>query len=283
MCAQTHQLVLTGAGIERLDRETLSALLPIDETMACTSSSVRVPVARHFVLPEPAKNYLLSLKIDANIVPDKPFDFFKLIVSDMDSTLITIECIDELAAWTGQKDRVAAITEQAMAGMLDFQSALTQRVELLRGMPEQELASVYQQKLKLTEGAQTLVEAAKHAGIHFVLVSGGFTFFAQKLKDALGLDEVYANTLEIVDGLLTGRVIGPVVDGQAKLRILKATRARLGVEPEQVIALGDGANDLPMLCEAGVGVAFYAKETVRRQVACQINYGALDTVATWFC
>ncbi len=283
MCAQTHQLVLTGAGIKQLKPETLSALLYSEKTIAQTSSSVRLSVAKNFVLSESARSYLQDLKIDANIVPDKPFDFFKLIVSDMDSTLITIECIDELAAWTGQKDRVAAITERAMAGELDFQSALTQRVGLLKGMPQQELASVYQQKLKLTEGAQRLVEEAKRSGIYFVLVSGGFTFFAQKLKDALGLDEVYANKLEIIDGLLTGRVIGSVVDAQAKLRILKATRAHLGIDSEQVIAIGDGANDLPMLCEAGVGVAFYAKEALRKQVACQINYGALDTVATWFC
>lgn len=221
--------------------------------------------------------------IDLTAVDDRQrFDEFGLIVSDMDSTLITIECIDEIAARLGIKDQVAAITERSMNGELDFTESLRERVALLTGLPEKELDAIYQERLQLTPGAETLIQSARNAGIQFMLISGGFTFFTQRLKAELGLDYAYANELEIVNSKLTGRLIGPIVDAQTKARLLVQTRDSLDLSPEQVIAVGDGANDLPMLKEAGIGIAFHAKPLVRNQADIALNYSGLDGIRWLF-
>jgi phosphoserine phosphatase len=181
----------------------------------------------------------------------------------MDSTLITIECIDEIADMQGIKPQVAAITERSMRGELDFSASLRERVSLLAGLPESALEKVYQERLQLSPGAEQLLARCKENGIRFMLVSGGFTFFTERLKQQLGLDYAYANQLEVVDGKLTGRVVGDIVDAAAKQRLLIEKRTELGLRPEQVIAMGDGANDLLMLGEAGVGVAYRAKPVVQ--------------------
>ncbi|TBO34094.1 phosphoserine phosphatase SerB [Aquabacterium lacunae] len=202
---------------------------------------------------------------------------FKAIAFDMDSTLINIECIDEIADAAGKKAEVAAITEAAMRGEItDFKDSLRRRVALLKGVPAEALQTVYEQRLKLNPGAPELVNAAKAAGLHTLLVSGGFTFFADRVKARLGMHEAHSNVLGIEGGLLTGEVIGEIVDGEAKRQHLLALCARLGCAPSQAIAVGDGANDLPMMGEAGLSVAYHAKPKVREQAMVAINEGGLD-------
>ena len=207
---------------------------------------------------------------------------FGLLVSDMDSTLITIECIDEIADMQGIKPQVAAITERSMRGELDFSASLRERVSLLAGLPESALEKVYKERLQLSPGAEQLLAACKQHGIRFMLVSGGFTFFTEKLKQQLGLDYAYANQLEVVNGKLTGRVVGEIVDAAAKQRLLIEKREQLGLRPDQVIAMGDGANDLLMLGEAGVGIAYRAKPVVQAQADVAINVMGLDGVSRLF-
>ena len=207
---------------------------------------------------------------------------FGLLVSDMDSTLITIECIDEIADMQGIKPQVAAITERSMRGELDFSASLRERVALLAGLSESALEKVYQERLQLSPGAEQLLARCKENGIRFMLVSGGFTFFTERLQQQLGLDYAYANQLEVMDGKLTGRVVGDIVDAAAKQRLLIEKRTELGLRPEQVIAMGDGANDLLMLGEAGVGVAYRAKPVVQAKADVAINIVGLDGVAKLF-
>ncbi len=207
----------------------------------------------------------------------------RILAMDMDSTLISIECIDEIAAAVGRKQEVAAITEAAMRGEItDFSESLRRRVALLEGVPHTALDDVYTQRLQLNPGAEKLVATAKRHGLTTLLVSGGFTFFTEKLRERLGLDHCHANTLEVKDGLLTGRVLGDIVDGQAKARHLQALATTLGAEPEQIIAIGDGANDLPMLAHAHYSVAYRAKPVVQEQARFALNASPLDAVLNWF-
>lgn len=201
-----------------------------------------------------------------------------LIVTDMDSTLISIECIDEIADMLGIKDNVSAITEAAMRGELDFAASLIQRVALLKGLPIEKLQQVYDERLTLNPGAEKLLEYLQQHSIKIALVSGGFTFFTDKLKQKLGLNYTLANTLEVVDGRLTGRVSGDIIGAQSKADLLLKLSAELGLAQHQVIAMGDGANDLLMMDEAGLSVAYHAKPTVQTKTDVQINYGGLDTV-----
>ena len=202
----------------------------------------------------------------------------RLIVTDMDSTLISIECIDEIADMLGIKDKVSAITEAAMRGELDFSDSLIQRVALLKGLPVEKLQQVYDERLTLNPGAERLLKHLQQHSIKIALVSGGFTFFTDKLKDKLGLNYTLANTLEVVDGRLTGRVTGDIIGAQSKADLLLKLSAELELEQHQVIAMGDGANDLLMMDEAGLSVAYHAKPTVQAKTDVQINYGGLDTV-----
>ena len=203
---------------------------------------------------------------------------FGLLVMDMDSTLITIECIDEIADMQGLKPQVAAITEAAMRGEIDFAESLRRRVSLLEGLEQSALARVYDERLRLSPGAETLLAAAKAAGIKTLLVSGGFTFFTERLQPRLGLDYTAANTLETSGGRLTGRVLGTIVDAQGKAEWLNRIRSELGLEKAQVIAMGDGANDLKMMAEAGVSIAYRAKPVVREKASYALNHVGLDGV-----
>jgi len=201
---------------------------------------------------------------------------FKLVAMDMDSTLITIECIDEIADMQGLKPQVAAITEAAMRGELDFSASLKQRVALLEGLDASALQRVYDERLKLSPGAETMLAAVQKAGLKTLLVSGGFTFFTERLKQRLGLDYTHANELEIVDGKLTGRVLGGIVDAEEKQRTVERVCAQLGITPAQAIVMGDGANDLKMMGIAGLSVAFRAKPVVRSQADVALNFVGLD-------
>lgn len=207
---------------------------------------------------------------------------FGLFVTDMDSTLIDIECIDEIAGMQGLKAEVAAITEAAMRGDIDFGESLTRRVSVLAGLPEAALGQVYDQRMKLNPGAERLIAGLKAAGMHTVLVSGGFTYFTERLKARLGFDDAHANELEIRDGFLTGKIVGPIVDGPAKAAHLRRIRDALGLDPERVIAVGDGANDAQMLRAAGLGIAFRAKPVLRDVADCTIDHAGLDGILNLF-
>ena len=206
---------------------------------------------------------------------------FKLIAFDMDSTLINIECIDEIADAAGRKAEVAAITEAAMQGIItDFKDSLRRRLALLQGVPVAHLEAVFTERLRFNPGAQALMAAARAAGLKTLLVSGGFTFFADRVKAGLGMDFARANQLEVADGHLTGRLIeqcwGDICDGAEKRRTLLEVASLLGIAPSQTIAVGDGANDLPMMGAAGLSVAYHAKPAVRAQAKVAINSGGLD-------
>ncbi|MDP3797664.1 MAG: phosphoserine phosphatase SerB [Polaromonas sp.] len=206
---------------------------------------------------------------------------FKLIAFDMDSTLINIECVDEIADAAGRKAEVAAITEAAMRGEItDYKESLRQRVALLKGVSVASMDEVYRTRLRLNPGAARLVRACKDAGLKVLLVSGGFTFFTDRIRDQLGIDYTRSNVLETRDGLLTGRMVdqpwGDICDGDEKRKMLLETCDKLGISPLQAIAMGDGANDLPMMGEAGLSVAYHAKPRVREQAMVAINEGGLD-------
>ena len=209
--------------------------------------------------------------------PPLRLDAFKVIAFDMDSTLINIECIDEVADAAGRKAEVAAITEASMRGEIaDFKESLTRRVAMLQGVPQSFLQEVYEKRLRLNPGARTLVEAARAAGLKTLLVSGGFTYFADRVKHDLGLDEAHANVLDIENGHLNGRVRGDILDAAAKRAHLLDLCARTGCTPQQAIAVGDGANDLQMMSAAGLSVAYHAKPAVREQAMVAIETGGLD-------
>jgi phosphoserine phosphatase len=217
------------------------------------------------------------------IQPPLSLSHFKLAAFDMDSTLISIECIDEIADVAGRGAAVAAITEAAMRGdIADFRESLTRRLALLEGVSEQALERVYRQRLKLNPGALELLAALKAAGVVVLLVSGGFTFFTERLKPRLGLDHTRANQLEIHNGRLTGRVVGDIVDAHAKAQTVLGLCRQLGCEPEQAIAVGDGANDLEMMKIAGLSVAYRAKPRVRLQAHVAIDSGGLDRLLEVF-
>ena len=221
--------------------------------------------------------------VDFAFVPaGRRLNDFGLFVTDMDSTLIDIECIDEIADQCGKKAQVAEITEAAMRGEIDFRESLNRRVALLEGLSADALDTVYRDRLRLNPGARELIGALKAAGIITVLVSGGFTYFTERLKADLGFDHAYANTLERIDGKLTGRVCGPVVDAQAKADHLTRIRNQLDLSADRVIAAGDGANDLPMFRAAGFGVAYKAKPVLRAQADCSLNHSGLDAVLKLF-
>ena len=215
--------------------------------------------------------------------PGRRFADLKLIAMDMDSTLITIECIDELGALAGKGAQTAAITEAAMRGEIaDYKESLRRRVSLLAGQSTAILENVYQSKLRLTPGAEQLLEACKQHGVKTLLVSGGFTFFTGRLKDRLRIDYTISNTLGTKAGNLTGALVGDIVDADAKAAKFVAVMNELKAERRQTIAIGDGANDLKMMAQAGLSIAFHAKPVVRAQASCALTYSGLDGVLNLF-
>ncbi len=203
---------------------------------------------------------------------------FKLVAMDMDSTLITIECIDEIADMQGLKPQVAEITEAAMRGEIEFKESLTRRVALLKGLDAGALQRVYDERLALSPGAEKMLSAMQAAGLKTLLVSGGFSFFTDRMKQRLNLDYTHSNQLEIVDGKLTGRVIDGIVDGEEKKATVERVCQDLGISPKQAIVMGDGANDLQMMRIAGLSVAFRAKPVVRAQADVSLNFVGLDGI-----
>ena len=201
---------------------------------------------------------------------------FGLVAMDMDSTLITIECIDEIADMQGLKPQVAEITEAAMRGELDFAASLARRVALLEGLDASALQRVYDERLRISPGGEAMLAAVRAAGLKTLLVSGGFTFFTDRLKERLALDYTHANVLEVAGGRLTGRVLGGIVDAEEKKRTVERVCAELGIAPARAIVMGDGANDLRMMGIAGLSLAFRAKPVVRQQASVALNFCGLD-------
>ena len=227
--------------------------------------------------------YCREQHIDFAFVPEgRRFSELKLLAMDMDSTLITIECIDELGDFAGRKAEVAAITAQAMRGELDYPQSLRKRVAVLEGLDESVLERVYAERLRLTAGAEALIGKCKAHGVKLLLVSGGFSFFTERLRERLGLDYTLSNRLEVASGKLTGKVLGEIVDAEAKARRFAEVVRQLSAERSQTVALGDGANDLKMMAQAGYSVAFRAKPAVRAQASCAIDWCGLDAVVTLF-
>ena len=221
----------------------------------------------------------LDAGMDATfIAPGLRLSDFSLLAMDMDSTVITIECIDEIADMQGLKPQVAAITEAAMRGEIEFAESLTRRVALLEGLDAGALQKVYDERLALSPGAETLIEAVRAAGVKTLLVSGGFTFFTDRVRQRLGLDYSHANVLEVSNGRLTGKLVGGIVDADEKKRTVERVCAELGVPANRAIVMGDGANDLRMMSVAGLSVAYRAKPVVRAQADVALNFSGLDGI-----
>lgn len=222
-------------------------------------------------------------KLDWTFFPaGKKLSDYKLICFDMDSTLITIECIDELADFAGKKEEVSAVTEAAMRGEIDYRESLRRRLALLAGLDARVLARVFGERLLLSPGARELLEAAQNAGLRTAILSGGFTYFTERLRIELGFDFATSNELEISGGKLTGRVVGEIIDAAAKAHHVTRLSAELGLNKEQVITCGDGANDLLMMAQSGLSVAYHAKPATRAKADVAINFGGLDSLLKLF-
>lgn len=257
----------------------------VDQLAHITSAAAITQIADHaFRLDEVSiqnKDAVITLAnnsaLDANFVDASlKLSDFGLLAMDMDSTLITIECIDEIADMQGLKSEVSEITEAAMRGELDFCESLSRRVALLKGLPYEALSLVYEHRLRYSPGAHAMLAACKAAGLKTLLVSGGFTYFTSRVQAELGLDHAHSNQLEVLDGRLTGRVLGEIVDARVKRRTVEATCASIGIPSSKAIVVGDGANDIEMMSVAGLSIAFRAKPLVRQTANVAFNFVGLD-------
>jgi len=260
----------------------LSGRIPLDGhgpmPYACVEMSVRGTPRDHAGMRAEFLALAHEIGIDIAFQADNVYRRNRrLVVFDMDSTLIQTEVIDEMAREAGVGDAVAAITEQAMRGELDFKESLTRRLALLKGLEADRLADIAD-NLPLTDGAERLLSMLKKLGFRTAIISGGFDFFGKRIQEKLGVDYVYANQLEILDGKLTGNVVGEIVDGERKAQILEEIAEREQIDLRQVIAVGDGANDLPMLSVAGLGIAFRAKPIVKRNARHALSQVGLDGI-----
>lgn len=269
-----------GLNIDHIDRlsERIPDGMPADQGKGCIEFSVRGEPDDPAALRTEFLAIAQELNVDIAFQQDSVFRRNRrLVVFDMDSTLIDAEVIDELAKAAGVGDQVAEITERAMRGELDFKASFRERMALLKGLPETVLEEIGQ-SLRLTEGAETLIGQLRRLGYKTAILSGGFSYFAEGLQKRLGIDYVYANALPIKDGLVTGEVEEPIVDGERKAFLLRELAKREGISLEQTIAVGDGANDLPMLSIAGLGVAFRAKPLVKQSAKQAISTLGLDGI-----
>jgi phosphoserine phosphatase len=269
-----------------LPAQALFALARESRARAIVPFGAGTPAAYRF--PEVADNPDLieaarAAGCDAGFVPvDRRLDRVRVVAMDMDSTLITIECVDEIADMKGIKPEVATITASAMRGEIDFAESLRRRVALLAGLPVSVLDQVYAERLRISPGATRMLAGFKAAGATLALVSGGFTFFTDRLKARLGLDVAIANTLGVEDGRLTGRIEGTLVDAQLKAETVRTLKLRLAGNDGLTVTVGDGANDLPMFAESDVAIAYRAKPVVRAQATHALDYCGLDGALNFF-
>lgn len=275
-----QNLVVQGQEIATADLKELAKVTAAVSIERMTATAFRLREAKRDARVEPICE---RAQLDFAYVPaGRRLSDFRLVVMDMDSTLISIECIDEIADIQGIKPQVAAITAAAMRGELDYTQSLEHRMQLLAGLPVDVLDRVYRERLRLNPGAEVMLGAMRAAGLKTLLVSGGFRYFTLRLKERLGLDGERSNEPEIIDGRLTGRILGEIIDGEAKARIAREARSAYGLNPEQVIGIGDGANDLPFLAEAGISIAYHAKPAVRRATTHAIDHVGLEGVLPLF-
>jgi phosphoserine phosphatase len=275
-------LVVQGEDVATPDLKALATLCRGRSIERVTGNAFRIrqadPLSREAVAA-----YCEGAALDWGFVADgRRLADFGLLALDMDSTLITMECIDEIADFAGRKAEVAAITAAAMRGELDWPQSLRSRVAALAGLEESVLDRVYRERLRLTPGAEPLLAAARRSGIATLLVSGGFTYFTDRLRERLGFTEAHGNELAIEGGRLAGRVDGPLVDAEGKARHLARLRDALGLPRERVLAIGDGANDLTMMGEAGTSIAFRAKPVVRDRATYALSHAGLEGVLALF-
>jgi len=277
-------LILQGLSVDRSTIERIASLVGSRHIVALNSNAFRcVDVQFSESLKSEVDSACFAAQLDyAFIEPGRKLSDFRLVAMDMDSTVITIECIDEIADMQGLKPQVAEITEAAMRGEIEFRESLTRRVALLKGLDASALQRVYDERLKLSPGAERMLDAVKAAGLKTLLVSGGFTFFTDRMKERLGLDVTHSNVLEIADGKLTGRVVGEIVDADEKKRTVERVCRELGCSTQQAIVMGDGANDLKMMGISGMSVAFRAKPVVRAQANVALNFVGLDGILSLF-
>jgi phosphoserine phosphatase len=261
---ELHRLA-RGAGIERI-----------------SDDAFRITKADPATKPQVAA-HAASARLDHAFVDEgRAFGDFRLLAMDMDSTLIGIECIDEIADFAGRKAEVAAVTASAMRGEIDWPESLRRRVKALHGLEETTLRRVYDERLRFNPGARELLAAARKCGVKTLLVSGGFTYFTDRVREEIGFDYAYSNTLDAAGGRLTGTVSGPLVDAAGKAAHVARLKRDLGIAPAQVLAIGDGANDLPMMAEAGTSIAYHAKPVVKERATYALDFSGLDGVLNLF-
>src|SRR6267142_2185293 len=267
-------LVIQGEEVETPDLKEIAKLSGSTRIEGIGNNAFRL---HDYKSKDGVAEYCAKAKLDFAFVPEpRRLSDFGLVAMDMDSTLITIECIDEIADLQGIKPQVAAITASAMRGEIDYPESLRRRLALLAGLDESALVRVYEERLRLSPGAERMLERLRSLGIKTLLVSSGFTFFTERLKYRLSLDYTPSNTLEFKNGKLTGKVLGRIVDAQIKAAKLRELRDGLRLSRDQVIVIGDGANDLAMMAEAGVSIAYHAKPVVRGKATCCFDYVGLD-------
>lgn len=273
-------LVVQGAELAPDALGELAALVGANHIVTLGRGAYRLTHAADTPAVEP---WCAQRRLDFAWVPDeRRLADVRLVAMDMDSTLVTIESIDEMGDLLGIKQQIVDFTAQAMRGEIDYPESLRRRVALLAGLEEAALEHICEERMHLSPGAETLVRRCREHGIRTLLVSGGFDFFTAWLKDRLGIDDTLSNALEIAGGRLTGRVLGGIVDGRAKAQKLGEEMRMLGASREQTVAIGDGANDIPMMSAAGISVAYRAKPVVREHATHALDYAQLDGVLNLF-